>query len=596
MIDPTTPVSDGVLATDQASLIGRRRFVQGVGAIAGAGVLATALPPAVANAALPVGASKFVALPNAVRVVDTRTPKGYRFTRIAPDRIRVPIAGDHGVSPTASALVLTLAGVNRAEPNWVVAAPSGSSIPVAANLNLRDPNEINANLVTVKLGDGGAIDVKSRVPCDVVVDVVGFYEPVAGAVREGRFVGLSTARRALDTRPLHTASGGFSMVDVTDLGVPAHASSVVVNLTATGTTGSGWFTAVPMAVRSKPTTTSLNVRGVGSTRGSAVIVPLTNVNGRLRFKIYSLFAAQLVVDVSGYFTSESSPRSTNGLFVPLTPTRMLDTREPGQIGRLWPGWVVEARVPGEAARGAAVVCNVTGVESRDRGHFRVSAARQPVPETANVNWSSPGAYVPNHVITPITSTHGLQIYSSHGAHAVVDLAGYFTGTPKAPQLPRYKNPAPPAAPPTWTLSVPRIGLRSSVIEGEPDRIVDAGHSWHWSGTGFMGQDAHVVAFAHRTSAGGPYRYLNAIQTGDTFTVTTGDRREYTYRVVRRDLTNAASSNILDAVRAHPGTTFSMVACTVGYDRTKSAYPDIWAPTSLKYRIIVTGELASWREF
>ncbi len=596
MMDPATTDPHDSSAAERAQRIGRRRFLQGAGAMAGVGALSAAVPVGVADAAIPADASKFVALPAAVRVVDTRTPGGYRFTRLAADRIRIQVAGDHGVSPTASALVLTLAGVNRGEPNWVVAVPSGASIPLAANLNLREPNEINANLVTVKLGSGGAIDVKSRVPCDVVVDVIGFYEPVSGAVREGRFVGLSSARRALDTRPSLTTAGGFSMVDVTDLGVPAHASSVVVNLTATETTQSGWFTAVPMSMRTKPTTTSLNVRGAGSTRGSAVIVPLTNVNGRLRFKVYSLFAAKLVVDVFGYFTSESSPLSTNGLFVPVVPTRILDTRQPEQIGRLWPRWVVEATVPGDAATGAAIVCNVTGVDSRDRGHFRVSAARQSIPETANVNWSTPGAYVPNHVITPITAGRGVQIYSSHGAHAVVDLAGYFTGTPKSAQLSKYVNPPPPPAPPAWTLRVPRFGLTSSVLDGDPDRVTNSGRSWHWAGTGNMGQAANVAVFAHRTDAGGPYRHLNTMQVGDQFTVTTGDRREFTYRMVRRDLTDAVPANILNAVRAHPGTTFSMVACTVGFDRTKAAYPDRWAPTSLRYRIIVTGELVSWREF
>ena len=200
------------------------------------------------------------------------------------------------------------------------------------------------------------------------------------------------------------------------------------------------------------------------------------------------------------------------------------------------------------------------------------------------------------VITPITATHGFQVYSSHGAHVFADLAGYFTGTPKVPRLPKHVNPAPPAAPPTWVLRVPRVGLTSAVLAGDPLAVTNAGHSWHWAGTGYLGQSAHIGVFAHRTDAGGPYRYIDRMQIGDTFTVTSGDHREFTYRMVRRDLTNAATANILNAVRAQSGTTtFSLIACTVGYDTSKVAYPDIWAPTSLKYRIVVTGELVSWRE-
>lgn len=592
----TEPNPDPRRPDAPADLIGRRRFLQGVGAVAGAGAVGAALPAGLVHASVPAGASAFVPLDQATRAVDTRPANraDFDFERLAANRIRLQVGGRHGVPSGSTAVVATLAGVNQADPNWVAAFPSGDAPPpTAANLNLRNPYEINANLVTVKLSSSGELDIASRVPCDIVLDIVGYYRPVSDAVREGRFVGLPTARRALDTRPNHAPSGGFTTVDVTDIGIPSHASSVVINLTATETTRSGWYTAVPMGVDTKPETSSLNVQGALSTRGAAAIVPITNVNGRLRFKIYSLHAAKLVVDITGYFTGETSPVSTFGLFVPLVPQRVLDTRQPGQIGKLWPRWVVEAKVPG-AAGAAAVVCNVTGVDSRGPGHFRVSAARTAIPETANVNWSSAGAYVPNHVITRV-SQHGIQVYSSHGAHAIVDLFGYYTGNPVSAVRGPYENPPPPPAPPAWILRIPRIGLTSTVLEGSASTITNQGHSWHWTGTGYMGQESNVALFAHRTSAGGPYRYLNYLQHGDEFTVTTGDRREYTYRMVRRDLTDAVPQNILNAVRAHPGTTLSLIACTVGYDSSKSAYPDIWAPTSLKYRIVVTGELVGWRE-
>ena len=585
---------DAEIATGR---IGRRRFIAGVGVVAGVGALSSAIPAGRAQAAVPAGAGAFRSLETAVRAVDTRPEHAddHEFQWLSASRIRVQVGGRFGVPEDATAVVATLAGVNRTDPNWVAAFPSGDGgPPVAANLNLRNWGEINANLVTVKLSSSGELDIASRVPCDFVLDIIGFYEPVTGAVRAGRFVGLPSARRALDTRPNSAAGDRFTMVDVTDLGIPAHASSVVINLTATETSQSGWFSAVPMGLRTKPTTSSLNVQGVNSTRGASAIVPLTNVDGRLRFKIYSLHAAKLVVDITGYFTGDSSPSSTFGLFVPLTPQRILDTRSPGQIGRLWPQWMVEAPVPGAAASAAAVVCNVVGVETRSRGHFRVSAARTAIPETANVNWSSEGAYVPNHVITRL-SRHGVQVYASHGAHAVIDLFGYYTGNPATPTQGPYTNPSPPAAAPAWTLQIPKIGLTSTVFEGDANSVTNSGHSWHWAGTGFMGQAANVALFAHRTSAGGPYRYLHLLSEGDEFTITTGDRRVYTYRMVRRDLTNSDPVRILEAVRAHPGTTLSMIACTVGYDRSKSAYPNVWAPTSLLYRIVVTGELVGWRE-
>jgi sortase A len=182
------------------------------------------------------------------------------------------------------------------------------------------------------------------------------------------------------------------------------------------------------------------------------------------------------------------------------------------------------------------------------------------------------------------------------------LFGYFTGTPKPPLYAKYINPPPPPAGPPWILRVPRLGLTSSVIAGSADvvnltdPVSGKGYTWHWTGTGYMGQAAHVAVFGHRTEHGGPYRYIDQMVPGDLISVTTGDGREYTYRMVNRYLTDAATTNILNATRADAGTTFSIVACTVGYDSSKSGYRNgVWAPTSLKYRIVVNFALVSWRE-
>jgi len=578
--------------------IGRRRFLVGAGAVAGAGIVGATLPATVTQAA-PTAASAFAPLPNAVRVVDTRDPGNYTFDRLANNRIRLHLGGNHGIPATASAVVATVTAVNDQLPNYVSVFPSGANIPVVSNLNLPNPNDINANLVTVKLGAGGstkgAVDVFTRVPCHVIVDVIGFYDPVAGAVKAGRFIGLPSAQRAIDTRPNLVGSGSVTTVDLTKY-VPANASSVVINLTATECTGAGYFTVFPDAEQNPPSTSSLNVTYNGATRAAAVIAPVTNHGGRQRIKIFSLTAAKLIVDVVGYFTGPNSGSSEVGLFVPVDPVRVLDTREPGQIGKLWPRWVVEGKVPGDgASEASAIVANLTGADTRGPGYVTISAARRPIPGTSSANWTFAGAVVPNHAITPITHVHGFQVYSSHGCNVLVDYAGYFTGSPAIPTLAAYVNPAPPVIAPPWRLVVPRFGLDSWVYGGDANQIVDRGDTWHWTGTGDMGQEANVAVFGHRTEHGGPYRHIDSMQVGDLFYVLTLDGREYTYRMTRRDLTDAQNPNILNAVRTHSAPSFSMVACTVGYDRSKSRYPDAWAPTSLKYRIVVTGELESWRE-
>ena len=407
-------------------------------------------------------------------------------------------------------------------------------------------------------------------------------------MRAGRYAGLPEALRAIDTRQSFgfVAAGQTLEVDLTPF-VPDDASSVVVNLTATECLAPGYFTAFPFAAATVPRASSLNVNFAGETRAAAVIVPIaTQPDGRRLIKVYALQPAKLIVDVSGYFTSGSSPLSEIGLFVPVDPERILDTRDPGQIGRLWPGWTVE---------GGGAGCRRGGRFDRHQPHGGVLA------------WAG----VPHDLAGPraeavdverqlrIAAAGGVQPRDQPG-HRGLRLPGVLRGRrPRARRLHgvlhRHAGRGPdPAArrtrrrrrsAPEWTPACPRSGSCRACVAGDSQRITDAGDSWHWTGTGYMGQDAHVASFAHRTTHGGPYRYLHFLSAGDEFTLTTADRREYTYQVVRRDLTNGNVTNILNATRFHPGTTYSMIACT----RTD------FTPTSTAWRIVVTGALIGWRE-
>jgi hypothetical protein len=571
--------------------VGRRRFLQGVGVAAGTAAIGSMLPSGAARAA-PAGASQFIPLPEVKRIVDTREPHLYEFTQHWNNHISIPISGRYGVPHDASAIVATVTAVNLGEGNWLTVVPAHSPIQdllaqnrLVSALNMIGPGEATANLVQVKLV-GGGVELFSRGPCHMIFDVIGYYKPVAGPVREGRFVRLDSARRAIDTRDTvgFVNAGESLIVDLTAY-VPSEASSAVVNLTATECISASYFTVYPYTSTTVPFASSLNVNSFNETRAAAVIAPVsTQPDGRRYIKVYASNAAKLIVDVTGYFTSTKSAPSENGLFVPVDPVRILDTRDPGMIGKLWPGWFVEGAIPGDGSLiGSAAVVNLTGVDARQPGFLTMSAARQPLPGTSNLNFTFPGQVVPNHVITPTTVTHGYHVYASGGAHVIVDYTGYYTGTPLIPTLGPPQNPPPPPAAPTWILHVPRMGLVSQVRAGGSNAVTNAGHSWHWTGTGYLGQDAHVAAFAHRTTAGGPYRNLHWLEGGDQFTLSTGDGRVYTYQVVDRFLTDFRTQNILDATRFIPGTTFSLIACTE---------PN-FLPTSTAWRIVVTGVLLGW---
>lgn len=598
MTEPISRPPTDEVAEPTPSPIGRRRLLQAAGVTAGAAALAPVLAPVAAEAA--AATTRYVPLTRASRLADTRDPARYPFTRLASNRIRVQVRDRAGVPPEATAVVLTVTGKNGyTTNNFITVYPTGTALPTASNLNLPRHRELNANLVFVKVGAAHSVDIYQFAACDTIVDVLGYFTPVSGSTSEGRFVGLSNAWRVLDTRQRanpFVSAGSFTVVDVTDR-VPDTAASVMINLTSLANPGWGYMTAVPYSVTTTPETSSLNVVFPNDKRAAAVIVPVETVGGRRKFKIYSSGRAKLIVDVTGFFTNERASSSSDGLFVVTNPTRVLDTRVPDPVKKMWPRWVREQKLPSPAStEAAAVVVNLTAARTLGEGFLTISGARLDIPNTSNVNWTGPGAIVPNLAVTPVTASYGFQVFNFSGGHVIADMAGYFTGKQRVAKYAKYVNPPPPPVAPEWTLRIPRLGLTTRVLDGDGVAITDAGHTWHWTGTGLLGQAAHVAVFGHRTEAGSPYRYLHHMQTGDTWTLTTWDRREFTYRMVRMDLTDAQTSNILNATRFHPGTTFSIVACTRGYDSSGyRKYLQWYEPTSLKYRLVVTGELVGWRD-
>lgn len=586
--------------------LGRRRFLTaaaaGAGVAAGAGGLALTDSGSVAASSLPPRASRFVPLPRQVRIADTRIP-GRHPVGLLDDGIRVQVAGRDDIPEEATAAVLTVTAVNASAGNFVSVFPSGSPRPTVSTLNMSVPGEVAANLATVRIGDDGSVDITAFAPSELIVDVAGYYEPVVGPVREGRFTVLPTAVRAIDTRSRPTP-GPQEIVEVfLPESVPASATSAAINLTTTGTLGWGYFTCFPLDESTPPETSNLNVNGAGETRASAAIVKVTtDARGRRGFKVFTFGGGHVIVDVAGWFTGPSDPPSSDGLFVPVDPVRLLDTRQPGQMGRLWHGWVAPAAVPGMAATGAqAVVGNVTAVDAREPGFFTVFPAGTLRNDVSNLNTDRGGQTIANHVITRI-STAGLMVYAQTGAHVLFDLTGWYIGRPSSAPL-RLTNPAPPPAAPPWTVEVPALptrrggrGWSSRVLAGRADPIVDSGRTWHWTGTGFVGQVSNIGLFAHRTEAGAPLYYMHELRRGDEILVTVadrpGDRRRFRYRVVRTDMvldvrasTRENSRRILAATRLHPGATISLIGCALADG----------LPTSLDHRIIVTAEFVDWTE-
>ncbi|MFE5808180.1 hypothetical protein [Streptomyces sp. NPDC056491] len=184
-----------------------------------------------------------------------------------------------------------------------------------------------------------------------------------------------------------------------------------------------------------PTASSLNF-AAGQTIANAVIVPVS-ANGDISVFNGARAPADVVVDVVGYYGKDSE-----AAFVPFTPRRMLDTRDPSGW---WPGGHLPARgyisqwVSGESEGDEAYVLNTTVIETKDSGFLSVApspypwlvnddpnAPKPPRPGSPTLNWTA-GKTVPN-LVQAGAGEHGVINFWNQGwkdADLVVDIFGIY---------------------------------------------------------------------------------------------------------------------------------------------------------------------------
>jgi WD40 repeat protein len=122
-------------------------------------------------------------------------------------------------------------------------------------------------------------------------------------------------------------------------------------------------------------------------------------------------------------------------FVPLTPTRILDTRPTEQRGYTGgkPGADAVVRLQVRGVAGIpnngdvkAVVLNVTAVDATAAGFLTAWPSGAPMPVASNMNLDEAGQTRPNLVTVQPASDGSISLYTSGGAHLLADVAGYYT--------------------------------------------------------------------------------------------------------------------------------------------------------------------------
>ena len=155
-----------------------------------------------------------------------------------------------------------------------------------------------------------------------VVVGAGTSSPVAtAAAATGRYVPM-TPERLYDTRPGTPLQANQERAfQITGSYVPADATAVILNVTATESQANGWLQVFPTGQATPGSTSTLNLDFGGQTIPNTAIAPIGN-GGQV--SIYSSFTTDVLIDVFGYFVPATT--ATAGRLVPLKPERILDTR------------------------------------------------------------------------------------------------------------------------------------------------------------------------------------------------------------------------------------------------------------------------------
>ncbi|WP_035800422.1 right-handed parallel beta-helix repeat-containing protein [Kitasatospora mediocidica] len=245
---------------------------------------------------------------------------------------------------------------------------------------------------------------------------VTVQQDVQVALRPAGYVPVAPTR-LLDTRTTATARLGAGSATLVALPVPASATAVVLNVTATGATDS---THIDVAPTDNSGTSTLNLLP-GQTVANLATVAVSP--GDYVWVRNNSGSVDVVVDLFGYYAPATADK-----FTTTAPTRLLDTRT-GSGAALGPGAVTTVQVAGVngvPVDATAAVLNLTATAPDSDGFLSAYADGTARPGTSNVNFSR-GQTVPNQAIVPIGADGKVAVYNFAGhTQVIADLFGYYS--------------------------------------------------------------------------------------------------------------------------------------------------------------------------
>jgi hypothetical protein len=271
----------------------------------------------------------------------------------------------------------------------------------------------------------------------VTVTVTDVFDDTSTASVAGQTAGSDltplTPTRLLDTRH-GTGTGGVIAPVASDKaltlqvagvdGIPADATAVVLNITATDATATGHINAYA-AGAALPIPSNVNF--VKNVNVANLAIVQIGTNGDIELYNGSPGTVDLVADTSGYF----APTQADG-YASLTPYRLLDTRTStgGHDAPLTGSDSVRLKVAGVGgvpADATAAELNLTVASPTVAGYVRAYPDGTTEPSVSDVNFNA-GATVANAAIVPIGADGYVDIVlpTPGSVRMVVDVDGYYT--------------------------------------------------------------------------------------------------------------------------------------------------------------------------
>ena len=260
------------------------------------------------------------------RLLDTRIGNGLSGKLTANTPRTFQIAGRNGIAANAIAITGNVTVVNPTNSWAVYLGPAPVVNPKTSSVNFKRGETIG-NGLTVALSPDGALSATYMSTAgnttDLVLDVTGYY---TSDTTGGTYHTLAPVR-LLDTRIGNGLTGKFTANTPRTLqiagrgGVPANAVAVTGNITVTNSTG-GWAVYLGPAAVAAPKTSTINF-ATGEVKGNNLTVAI-GARGMLSATYMGLpgTTTDLVLDITGYYTADA----TGARYVPMTPSRLLDTR------------------------------------------------------------------------------------------------------------------------------------------------------------------------------------------------------------------------------------------------------------------------------